>query len=670
MRNAIFQNQPIAGQGLGPTLSSLGFVEGFDTLGIGNLAPQYQGVLPIGLNEFSFGVSANTTKQFDNIFQFQDNYSKIIGTHTLKFGGNFHYDQTGLLWPNLTSEGNFVFSGNETGSDVADFLIGAPVFFAQGAPNGFPNRAHYLGLYAQDSWRATRNLTLNYGLRWDVSQFWYSPTNEVDAMIVGEQSVAFPGAPKGLLFPGDPGVPRTVAPTRYNNFGPRIGLAYSPTANSGILKRITGGPGNTSIRLGYGLFYTAVEDLSVQIQTDYPFGLYYVSPVPPQFATPYLDRGTGQSEGQRFPVVFPPPPSPSHPNNNVNWAQFEPIASNPVVYGGNRLPYTESYTISLQRQFGSNTVASLTYAGAQGHRLITGLQSNPGNPALCLSVSQPSEVVPGTPTCGPAGENGVYYPITGGVIDGTRAPFGPLFASNAWYDTMANSNYNALETAVRHTSGRVEFLVGYTYSKAMDNASGLGEQVYPFNYKLTKALSAFDTTNNFVASYSITLPFEKLFGHDRLAGGWRLSGITRFATGFPVTLTESDDNSLLGTGTSGIGPAVDVPVYTPGNLHFTNPRTGLPYFNTSLFSPEVIGEFGTANRRFFHGPGLNNFDLALLKDFRLTESKSLEFRAEWFNSFNHAQFMTPNGNVNSATFGLVTAAYPPRIGQLALKFLF
>jgi hypothetical protein len=227
------------------------------------------------------------------------------------------------------------------------------------------------------------------------------------------------------------------------------------------------------------------------------------------------------------------------------------------------------------------------------------------------------------------------------VINGTRAPFGPLFASKAWYDTMANSNYNALETAVRHTSGRAEFLVGYTYSKAMDNASGLGEQVYPFNYKLTKALSAFDTTNNFVGSYSIILPSEKLFGHDRLSGEWRLSGIARFATGFPVTLTESDDNSLLGT-----------------------------YFNASLFSPEVIGQFGTANRRFFHGPGLNNFDLALLKDLRLTESKSLEFRAEWFNSFNHAQFMTPNGNVNGATFGLVTAAYPPRIGQLALKFLF
>jgi len=670
-RNAIFGDKPIAGQGLGPSFASQGYVQGFNTLGIGVIAPQYQGVLPIGLNEFGFGISSITTLQFDNIFQFQDNFSKVVGTHTIKFGGNFHYDQTGLLWPDLTSDGNFSFNGSETGSDWADFLIGAPFFFAQGAPNGFPNRGHYFGAYAQDSWRATKNLTFNYGLRWDVSQFWYSPRNELDAMIPGEQSLAFPGAPTGLVFPGDPGVPKTVAPTGYHDFGPRIGLAYSPSTSSGFLAKITGGPGKSSIRVGFGLFYTAIEDLSQQVETDYPFGLYYVSPVPPEFATPYVDRGTGNSEGQRFPITFPPPPSPSHPDNNVNWAQFEPVASNPVVYGGDRLPYSEDYSITVQRQFGSNTMVSLAYVGTQGHRLMTGLEANPGNPALCLSVSQPSEVMPGTTPCGPGLENGVFYPANGGpAINGTRQPFGPLFASNAWYDTMGNSNYNAFQATVHYASGRTEFLAGYTYSKAMDNASGLIDQVYPFNYKLSKALSAFDLTNNFVFSYSYTMPFDRLFGQNRAASGWKLSGITRFATGLPVTLNEQDDNSLLGTGTSGIGGDVDVPNYTPGSLNRTNPRSGLPYFNISLFSTEAIGQFGDANRRFFHGPGLNNFDMALVKDVRLTESKSFEFRAEWFNIFNHAQFGSPDGDINTGAFGLVTGANAPRIGQLALKFFF
>ena len=135
-------------------------------------------------------------------------------------------------------------------------------------------------------------------------------------------------------------------------------------------------------------------------------------------------------------------------------------------------------------------------------------------------------------------------------------------------------------------------------------------------------------------------------------------------------LSESDDNSLLGTNGSGLGGEVDVPNHTLGSLNFMNPRKGLPYFNTSLFSPEALGQFGDANRRFFHGPGLNNFDMALVKDLRLTETKSLEFRAEWFNIFNHAQFGEPNGNIDSSIFGLVTSANPPRIGQVAMKFFF
>jgi hypothetical protein len=341
-----------------------------------------------------------------------------------------------------------------------------------------------------------------------------------------------------------------------------------------------------------------------------------------------------------------------------------------VIYPTNQLPYSEDYSLTVQRQFGSNTLVALSYIGAQGHRLITGLEANPGNPALCLSLSQPSEVMPGTAPCGPFGEDGTYYPATGGVVNSTRPVYGPLIGSDAYYDTMANSNYNAFETSVRHASGRMEFLASYTYSKVMDNASGIGDQVYPLNYKLSKALSTFDLTNNFVVSYSYTLPFDRLSRKSRLASGWKLSGITRFATGFPVTLSEQDDNSLLGTSSSGIGGDVDLPDYTPGNLNRTNPRSGLPYFNTSLFSTEALGQFGTASRRFFHGPGLNNFDMALVKDLRLTESKSLEFRAEWFNIFNHAQFETPNGNINSGAFGLVTAAYAPRIGQLALKFDF
>ncbi len=153
--------------------------------------------------------------------------------------------------------------------------------------------------------------------------------------------------------------------------------------------------------------------------------------------------------------------------------------------------------------------------------------------------------------------------------------------------------------------------------------------------------------------------------------GWRISGVTRFASGQPVTLYETDDRSLLGTSSAGaISLPVDRPNFTPGSLHFTDPRSGLPFFNTSLFSVEDLGKLGTAPRRFFAGPGINNFDIAFLKDTNLYEGTKLEFRAEMFNAFNHAQFGQPNGNINDPGFGLVTTARPPRIVQMSLKLLF
>ncbi len=147
--------------------------------------------------------------------------------------------------------------------------------------------------------------------------------------------------------------------------------------------------------------------------------------------------------------------------------------------------------------------------------------------------------------------------------------------------------------------------------------------------------------------------------------------ITHFATGNPVTLFEVDDRSLLGTaGAGAISIPIDRPNFTQGPLAKADPRKGLPYFNTALFSPEDLGQIGTANRRFFAAPGLNNWDAALLKDTAIKEGMNLEFRAEAFNTFNHAQFGQPDGNVNDNTFGIINTANSPRIMQLSLKFLF
>ena len=182
--------------------------------------------------------------------------------------------------------------------------------------------------------------------------------------------------------------------------------------------------------------------------------------------------------------------------------------------------------------------------------------------------------------------------------------------------------------------------------------------------------------HNFVASYRYVLPTDRLFRHgNRWTEGWSLSGITHFSSGLPVTLFNNNDTSLLGTIPNGINNnGVDTPDLSPGKLLVnTDPRNGRPAFNTSLFSLPALGTIGTAARRIFYGPGIDNFDLALLKDLRLTESKSLQLRFESFNALNHAQFYgaaAVNGNISSPAFGQIVSAASPRLVQVAAKFFF
>jgi hypothetical protein len=304
------------------------------------------------------------------------------------------------------------------------------------------------------------------------------------------------------------------------------------------------------------------------------------------------------------------------------------------------------------------------------------IESNPGNPALCLSLSQPSAVMPGTITCGAGGEDSVYYPIGGGQVNGTRGPLGSNFGSNALQSNIGYANFNALELSARHTSGRLEFSGAYTYGKSLDQSSNIGEEVNPFNPALSYALSSFDVKQNFVLSYEYQLPVDQFLNPNRLTRGWSLSGITRFATGFPITVINNGDNSLIGTNPNGINnSSIDEPDFNGAPLHLNqNPRTnGNNYFDPTAFSMNALGTAGTAKRRFFYGPGAENFDTAVAKKLSLTDSKSLLFRVEAFNVFNHTQFSGPgsvDGNIGSSTFGNAISAAPPRILQGALKFNF
>jgi hypothetical protein len=657
-------------EGTGVDLSSLGFNTPWNaTGGIGNINPALNGVPSFFFNNYEFGLAQDTLRQYNNTLQVIDNFTKIAGTHTIQFGIDYHYDQ--INERNYDDpNGAFGFNGSETGLDFADYLLGAPDNFTQASQQLLDSRAGYYGGYLQDSWRATPNLTLNYGLRYEVMTPWYDTQNKLETVIPGEQSKVFPGAPVGMALPGDPGVSRTLSPIKYTNFAPRVGLAYSPSMSDGVLQKIFGGPGKSSIRAGYGIFYSSIQDATGFVEVgDAPFGLYYSSGTPPLLESPYIDRATGHSEGIKFPFTFPPAnASVSNPDTTFNWVQATPISGSDYFYYKNVIPYVEEFELSLQRQFGTQTVLTASYVGTVGRHLLTFEESNPADPSLCLQLASLG--------CGPYQEDNVYTLDNGQTVNGTRPTFGINFGSNPYMKTAVSSSYNSLQVSLQHTEKYANFLIGYTWSKSIDNGSTSFDATNPYNPGLSRSLSIFNVPQDLVASYTVQLPFDKFTRKgalmDRVAAGWSVSGISTFASGQPVQISESDDRSLTGT----FADTVDEPSYANNGSKLyanRNPRSQTPYFNPDYFVLEPLGQVGNAMRRFFSGPGILNSDLALQKETKIREAQSLLFRAEAFNVFNHAQFGNPSGNINNpgiGGFGYVNGARDPRIMQVALKLQF
>jgi Carboxypeptidase regulatory-like domain len=704
-RNVLHQNNPAAGFA---DLTSAGFITGAGTLGIVPLAG-YKTYLPqISLGQIGLNIGAPTLNTFqpNTTYMVSDVFSKSLGRHTWKFGGEFRYLQVNER--NFASpDGQFNFDGTVTGNDTADFLLGATSTtsapYTQAALQLLDSRTRYGGAFAQDSWKVRSNLTLNLGLRWEVSMPWYDTQGKIQAIVPGLQSTTFPGSPQGLVFPGDPGIPKTLAPTKYNNFGPRLGLAYSPGFSDGILGKIFGGPGKTSIRAAYGLYYTSVEDLNLFYEVaDAPFGLYWTSPVSVMFDEPFRVRATGASLGQRFPFTAPIPGDPA--NKTLDFSIYEPMNFFPGYDIHNKLPYAEHFNLSVERELSKNTVLTLAYVGTEGHRLITQFDANPGEAALCqqLTAQNAQDISAGTPGCGPGNENDVFQLPDASFVYSTRTSlltpnFCPnsaqqvCFGSNNTYTRLvANSIYNAGEITLERKASDVTFLAAYTFSRAIDDSSAFNDYVNFQNPKLSRGLSSSDITHNFVVSYIWAIPFNRAFpgAPKRLTEGWQMQGITRFASGFPVQLQQAQgDLSLAGSNST------DMPNRT-GNVQTLNPRDANPdcptvtgcYFipppqaapgdpnqcpgsAASAFTFNcTLGTFGTANRRFFHGPGFNNTDFGFSKRTQIRENLAFDLRVEFFNIFNHAQFLNPGGDISSPSFGIVGNARDPRIGQVSFKF--
>ena len=435
-------------------------------------------------------------------------------------------------------------------------------------------------------------------------------------------------------------------------------LFSNPDFKTPWLRKLAGQPGRTSIRTGYGIFYTAYEGLSAGIMSaNPPYGYTYTSAAPPLFAAPFTVAATGVDAGQRFPlqkIGFGA--SRANPDATVDWSQFEPLVGIPAVDPRDVTPYAQHWMASVERQIGGGALASVSYVGTSSHHLLVLEEANPADPALCLSL--------GSAVCGPFNEQAA------------RTQFGPAFGSVELQRTIANANYNALEASLKGSTHGLDLLASYTYSKSIDQSSGLPEPVNPVNPSLSRALSAFDLRQNLVTSFHYAVPGPRNEGRlGWLASGWGLAGITRFTSGLPVTLMNNNDTSLLGTIPNGINNnGVDTPAWSGKSLSLhTNPRGGVAVFDASQLTLPALGTMGNARRRFFSGPGLEDVDATLSKTVRFNDGSNLEFRTEAFNLFNHAQFFGPasvEGNISSGSFGTAVSAMPPRLMQVALRYRF
>ena len=717
--------------------------------------------------------------QTGNTYQFSDNYSKIIGRHSLKFGGDVRNQQFNQFLI-FDINGQYSFnssttapSGNDVGFDnpFPNYLLGLSTGYLQGSAQHELVRSTSVYLFAQDSWKIKPNLTLNYGLRWELNTPLTDIGQKVQTFRPGEQTTIYPCSltpgsalyqqfgggqagcnaagvtPLGLVFPGDKGVPGGLTNTYYKGFAPRLGLNWSPGWNNGLLGAIAGGPGRTSVSMGYGIFYNPIEQLVLeQFSAEPPFG-GSTSITSSFLQTPFV----GQN-GTVFPNPFsgilnPPRGQP------LDWSRFLGTTYFGQFPANMRPQYSDQYNLTIKRELRSDILVQVSYVGSQGHRLLAIYEVNETNPNTCLEIN----AIPGQ-ACGPFGEDGIYnftlppgqaldLPYIPGGPNGanipclpTKTPTGchitgaagvgtPIFLSGLRFysspfcnpftgtgcpstppivgifteNTIAKSNYNSLQVLVeKRFSHGLQFQAAYTFSKTLDNASSFEDALNPFDFNATYGLSKYDARHRFVFNYVWDLPVPKMQGFKgALLNGWELSGILTFQSGFPIRITSQADNELLdstfnfeapgepnlvtqfktvnprgtvcqfGTGPLALGapPCAPISGYAFDPNLFDNTVAGAPGAGPN---PVVLGTIGNAPRSLCCAPGINNTDMSFMKNTPIGERMQLQFRADIFNIWNHAQFYSVDGNVGNqgGTFGQPLHIRDPRLIQFALKLNF
>jgi Carboxypeptidase regulatory-like domain len=711
--------------GLGPDREGVPFIGVGGGFTIGN---DYEGELPQIGNTYQ--ASDNITKVFGNhTAKFGVDFRNQRFFQTLYFdpNGNFTFSGGG---PN-----DFIATRLSDGTQnlFPNYLMGLPDTYLQGSAQSEDVRGNSIYLFAQDSWKIRSNITLNYGLRWEFNEPLYDAGGRYQTFRPGQATTTYPcqlsGAsqvtlgypdtncnpggsaaavfPLGLVVPGDKGVPKGLTSSYYHAFAPRIGLAWDPWKN-----------GKTTLRGGFGMFYNPIEQLVLeQFQGEPPFGGSSLLSED-LFSTPFVGQSGSTGNLSVSPNPFNGILTPPH-GTPQDWSRFRPILLFGELQPNLKAQYTEQYNLGIQRELASDLTFSLGYVGSQGHRLLATHDLNYGNAQTCLDLNNISNLTgDANLACGPFYSDSSFSIAAGEIPAGVtlHLPYGsqssvtgpnptpitlvglrkyssplcqpttgvgcpsdgvPVFSSIFAQDTIAASNYNSLQASLekRFTHG-LQFQLAYTYSKSIDNASSFENSLKPICDRCNRALSLFDARQRFVISYLWSLPVPQYQGaKGKTLNGWAVSGITSFQAGFPIRMGSQADQELENSFDFELPGKPDL--LAP--FRTQDPRkNGGYYFNPNLFAlPSITASstplqlLGDAPRTICCGPGISNFDLSVQKVTPFGETKHIEFRAEFFNIFNHTQFLNPDGVITDGSdFGRVKHTRDPRNIQFALKFGF
>jgi Carboxypeptidase regulatory-like domain len=575
-----------------------------------------------------------------NTYALGDNLAWVHGAHSLKFGAEYTLNQLNLF-QSVAPNGFFVFASSFPTNDAfANLLLGAPVLFYQGLGSFNRNVRNWgTAVFAQDEWRVKRRLTLNLGLRYDIINPNTETQNRLNAFVPGQQSTVVPSAPRGLLFPGDKGVSRGIAPSYYKGFQPRVGFAWMPYSSS-----------RTVLRGAYGIFYDPFSNgMNVTAQapiSSLPFAQFVqISGAGLVFQAPYTGRTPPAANTFVKPSTVFGMDNKARPSNAQDW------------------------NLNVQQQLPSKYVFEVRYVGTKGTHLPRNVEANPalyGPGATSQNADRRRIYANCAPNNGPCD-----------------------FTTIAELTYGQNSTYHAAQFSLdRQFEHGLGLNVSYWFSKTLDYLSSMNLQgasakalsgendlaQNPFDLKAERGPSIFDARNRFVASGMWEIPFARNSSGIThwLLDGWQLNGIATANSASPFTVYDSTNVSLQASSPPISGYFASRPNVVGDPTH--GPHTVNQWISRDVFqrlNPTTqAGQFGNAGRNIARGPGFADIDASAMKTFVLTESFHAQFRAESFNVLNHTNLAVPVADLSSANFGKILQSSPPRLTQFALKLIF